>query len=88
MGSVCTSPFIGSGQQVAHFCRLDIVPAFECKMRQCLLHIAKTDTPVIVPEHLSLLRGYLDPILNTTFIGLNKAAYLNLLVFPKTQPLI
>jgi len=36
--------------------------------------------------------GYLGPMINTTSIRLNKAAYLNLpfpfLVFPKTQPLI
>jgi len=41
-----------------------------------------------------VLRGYLGPIINTTFIRLNKAAYLyslaflQLLIVPKTQPLI
>ena len=40
----------------------------------------------------SLLRGFLIPIINTTFIELSTTAYLRLLFlstsYPKTQPLV
>jgi len=32
MGPACNSPIVGSGQQIENFCRVNIVPALECKI--------------------------------------------------------
>jgi len=53
MGSARVLPFIGSRYLVEYFGKVNIIPALKGKMRQCLLHIVKTDTPVIVLEYLS-----------------------------------